>query len=51
MIINSLKKTAFLLLICVALTGCQRKAGADINDEMDDYTEPSLRGELNIPKK
>ena len=51
MIINSLKKTAFLLLICVALTGCQRKAGADINEEMDDYAEPGLRGELNIPEK
>lgn len=51
MIINSLKKTVFLLLICVALTGCQRKAGADINEEMDDYAEPGLRGELNIPEK
>lgn len=51
MIINSLKKTVFLLLICVALTGCQRKAGADINEEMDDYSEPGLRGELNIPEK
>lgn len=51
MIINNLKKTAFLLLICVALTGCQRKAGADINEEMDDYAEPGLRGELNIPEK
>ena len=51
MIINNLKKTAFLLLICVALTGCQRKVGADINEEMDDYAEPGLRGELNIPEK
>ena len=51
MIINNLKKTAFLLLICVALTGCQRKAGADINEKMDDYAEPGLRGELNIPEK
>ena len=40
-----------ILLICVALTGCQRKAGADINEEMDDYAEPGLRGELNIPEK
>ena len=50
MIINSLKKTAFLLLICVALTGCQRKAGADINEEMDDYAEPGIQSLTHIPQ-